>query len=1183
MSIRTVVVAALALVACASPLTLGSNTDAAPDVASVETGPPPDVSPPPDVPAPGDGAPVDAPVDAPDVPRDAPDVPASVCDEASTGTITLGERAPTLDPRRFVSLPPPSCADDTIRYYNVTRLQVDRRTGVRFDAPYLNVTIPLRASGVIAVRRVCDDPASEVACLSTRTWEPFVTVLDPGRYDVIVGVRDLPSASEPSYVLRPLVWPTPPGPEVRHDRCADAIPVGPHTVLSLENLARATEPRAGCLPAATGPALYYRAEVPVGHTLHARVSPGASPSFAPTIRVLRDCAATTCLGAAAASSEALASVNWTNDSGATASVVLVVASTAETGPNTFQLGVDVLPETPAPPCASASVLTPGVTLRDQTFVRATPTTDACGGTSSARTLFYRARVPARQALTVYATAPVSDSRAPLPTLTIQSACGDAACLAPGALDAPPVSPSVARYENDSDAAREVIVAVRDDTSVGGAFDLVATALPYDDGTCRGAARVPPNVSLYNLTTRGSPTAATTCAGAPAGPARFFTTTIPPRTGLLVVAGGLPPGVLIRVQDSCDAAPTCPQWAAGVGMATVRNESDAPRDVTVSIANQTPGADMRFTLSFATQPLSAGTTCEGAPRITGDDVLRGLTAQGPGAPVACSVLPNVPVRNHRVVVPAHHALQVEAQGNARALSLLTSCGATTCAARDTMALSGTWLPRRISWANDADTPVTVRVAVGIYEDANPDTYDLFVTMRPLTTASTCEAPTPLAPGAALVAQDLAGVGQSASLCNTGNGIASPQRYYVVRALPPGHTLTVEATGNPSRRGRWTPRVVIPESCAPSSACVGLAEVSYGRAAVVWTNTTSIPRDVTVAVGTSDFVGETFDLRATVAPAPANLACASPLDVTDGTTLRGVALPNAASSYVPSYPAIGPFYRAEVAAGHELVVVASADVLIQQLRACSDGNLAQSAYGRQRALRYVNTGAAPAAVLLRVTRVEATSVDLSFSIRRPAYAVTTVAARCDAMAADRVIALRGDEAVSAPMALAAPVPFYGQTMTHLAVSTNGFAQLMPDPTGTPSVGFAFTPPLVGIPSPSSPPGLVAPWWTDLNVTPTSDVRVAAFDAPARHTTVQWTDVALNGRYASLARLTFQAQLYADGAIEMHYCRLGSFTGRPVNPLDALIGIQSPSGVEGVRYGATSAEPVTADRALRFARTR
>ena len=171
------------------------------------------------------------------------------------------------------------------------------------------------------------------------------------------------------------------------------------------------------------------------------------------------------------------------------------------------------------------------------------------------------------------------------------------------------------------------------------------------------------------------------------------------------------------------------------------------------------------------------------------------------------------------------------------------------------------------------------------------------------------------------------------------------------------------------------------------------------------------------------------------------------------------------------------------------------------------------------------------------------------------------RRSSRAATSVPGVLTDDSSSVTLALPFAVRYFGQTMTHYAVSSNGFAQLFANSSGVSSTGsFNSTMPTAG-----SPNGVVAPFWDDLEppAAGTANVRTLTTGAMgSRVFTIQWT----NWRTYNTATpqvgqtLTFQAQI-AEGSnqVEFHYCNMTPATagGTSHTGLSATIGLENATG--------------------------
>lgn len=171
-----------------------------------------------------------------------------------------------------------------------------------------------------------------------------------------------------------------------------------------------------------------------------------------------------------------------------------------------------------------------------------------------------------------------------------------------------------------------------------------------------------------------------------------------------------------------------------------------------------------------------------------------------------------------------------------------------------------------------------------------------------------------------------------------------------------------------------------------------------------------------------------------------------------------------------------------------------------------------------------------------------------------ASTEIAAVCEDMAGGTAIAgLGADDATSAIFALPFAFTYFGAPVTHFSAATNGFLQLWPSATGTPSSSLSNTAVT------SAPNGFVGPFWDDLR--PNSGAGVSQLvtgTAGSRRLVLQWT----NWRVATTANgeaLTLQAHLVeGSNLIEFHYCTMTpGTTGTTHTGTSATIGLRSVAG--------------------------
>jgi len=200
----------------------------------------------------------------------------------------------------------------------------------------------------------------------------------------------------------------------------------------------------------------------------------------------------------------------------------------------------------------------------------------------------------------------------------------------------------------------------------------------------------------------------------------------------------------------------------------------------------------------------------------------------------------------------------------------------------------------------------------------------------------------------------------------------------------------------------------------------------------------------------------------------------------------------------------------------------------------------------------------------------------------YTKTSVTGACQGGSGTEITGPVADDATSAVTALPATFAFnyYGVPMTHFSMTSNGFAQLWPSSSGTPST----SPINATMPDTSPPNNLIAPFWDDLlAVTGTTAITQVAGTAPNRKFTLQWADYTLYvGTGGRLERLTFQAQLYeTTNVIEYHYCTLAVNAGDAPRTSggSATVGVENSTGTTATLHSFDRASSVTVATGLRF----
>ncbi|MFO0659451.1 MAG: myxococcus cysteine-rich repeat containing protein [Polyangiaceae bacterium] len=167
---------------------------------------------------------------------------------------------------------------------------------------------------------------------------------------------------------------------------------------------------------------------------------------------------------------------------------------------------------------------------------------------------------------------------------------------------------------------------------------------------------------------------------------------------------------------------------------------------------------------------------------------------------------------------------------------------------------------------------------------------------------------------------------------------------------------------------------------------------------------------------------------------------------------------------------------------------------------------------------------------------------------------------------------------------PAPFafqyFGVSAPYFSVNSDGYLQAYTTSSGSPT-GSNYA--NASIPSTSSPNGVIAPFWDDLDSGTSSSSVLYLVDgvAGSQRATFQWTNwTAYN---VSGTGLTFQVQLYeGSNVIEFHYCTLASTTSTGaarVTGGSATVGIESINGQKGIQHSYNTASSISTATGIRF----
>ena len=733
----------------------------------------------------------------------------------------------------------------------------------------------------------------------------------------------------------------------------------------------------------------------------------------------------------------------------------------------------------------------------------------------------------------------------------------------------------------------------------GPYALAArSAAPAANGACAAPAVLAPGATLAGQATAGASVVNSECTTGD-GAQLFYSVTVPANSAVTVratpaAASGLRP--VLRVKDTC-AATAC----VGTGAASAAN---MPASVLVANAGAMPRTfvltagdygtvDGAFDLSASAATMLAANAACAAPAV----LAPGATLAGQatsGAAVSSSECTTAAGRQlfYSVTVPANSAVTVTAtpaamSGLRPVLRMKDTCAATTCVGTGTASAAN--MPAATTLTNASAAARTYVLSAADYGTAE-GTFSLSASAPAMLAANAnCAAPTPIAPGATLTAQNSNAGGPRTTECVTANGA---QLYYQV-TVPAMSAVTVRAT--PSGTPAWTPVLRARDTCAATAcAATNTATAAGMPAGFVLNNGGAAARTFLVSVAGSTAAGGAFDLAATAAvslvpgatcESPAPLTAAAPAMGVDATRASS-ATPNRCQTAVTGLQtyfsvAIPPRQRATLRATPTGATAWAPT--IRAIAACATTTCLDSrvgASGMPTVLAVDNAGAFPQTILVSVAGASpsaAGTFDLTLTLADlappAAYTFATIPGACDNVSTGTAVTPVNsammpvawtDDSISPTAALPFAVQLHGAAASHYAVTSNGLLQLFPNAMGAASTAYTNA----TIPASAAPNNYVAPFWDDLRTagSMTVGVRVATLGtAPNRRFVAQWTDWTLP--LDETARLTFQAKLFeTTNVVEFHYCTLTAATAYVARATgaEATIGVENAAGDNGLLVG-------------------
>lgn len=428
-----------------------------------------------------------------------------------------------------------------------------------------------------------------------------------------------------------------------------------------------------------GPARFYRVTVPPGRFFEATAT-AAVPVF---LRALSGCGGAACVAEAPAG-QTTARLSVPNLTAAPMPLVLAVGARDADARTAFTLRATLADPDPAGRCEGAAALT-GTSVAVST-ARVADDGPTCGTAAEGPARWFRATVPARSAMQVYAGNVTEDPTAGPSWVRFVDRCGASGCLDVGA--------SQARWANTEDVPREVLIAVgAQRAGARGSFRVNANVLPVaPNSRCDRATAVSVEAPALRESSSQSLATGRWCAPGERRLVRYYTVTVP--AGQVLHAYATNPTSTfsysmpeLSLRDGCEAEGCLARGATPGPRGTHLwwwNTARSDRPMTLVAGWPSPYGNL-YDLRVAFEgPAENGrcATAEALPRESFTPV--DLTA-AEGIPSPCAPTSYAPARWYRVRVDAGRtlsasltALQLTPQPTA-SLELVGACDATACLA------------------------------------------------------------------------------------------------------------------------------------------------------------------------------------------------------------------------------------------------------------------------------------------------------------------------------------------------------------------------------------------------------------------------------------------------------------------------------------------------------------------------
>lgn len=502
---------------------------------------------------------------------------------------------------------------------------------------------------------------------------------------------------------------------------ATALTIG--TPLVMQSLSGGGSPPypvcGSAVPSPTASTRFFSATIPANSMLTATVN---AVGFNPSLAALDSCTASACAGY----SNVLALAETLQLRNATATprpIVLAVSDEAGTGTGTFSLNTQATGLPSNATCATATPLTVGGTLMNESIVGGGALAGIClppgPPPTNGQARWYSLSIPPSTAVDVSVAGSFNMA------LSAVDTCGAATCA--GYSNQAGATEGLSLRNTDPMTPRAVLLSVSDEGGSGGTYNLTTTSTPIAaNATCATPTVVTLGTPIVGevISAGGAPVQVCLPGPRPSAVSRHYAVTVPAMTTVTfsATASGFDP--FISVVDSC-ADTMCGATGNVVGAVesvVLQNTGMMPRTFQVGVVDLA-GTGGTYAVTTTSTPIS---TCATATPLALGTLAGQSILAGTAAPTACLPTSTGPTVYYSVAVPAGESRIVRVNSTGTpfnpSLRVLDSCTATMCLASRDVAGS----IEVLTFTNPGMAAQTFVVAVGSPAGTTAGTFTISLT-------------------------------------------------------------------------------------------------------------------------------------------------------------------------------------------------------------------------------------------------------------------------------------------------------------------------------------------------------------------------------------------------------------------------------------------------------------------------